>query len=109
MGKIKNKDKTPILDKIIEEIVKAVNPVKIILFGSISKGENQEGSDFDILVLKENISQRRKAAQKIYLSLNINASVDIIVETPERFDILKENPFMIYYEIAKSGRLIYER
>ncbi len=109
MGKIKNKDKTPILDKIIEEIVKAVNPVKIILFGSISKGEDHEGSDFDILVLKERVSQRRKAAQKIYLKLNINASVDVIVETPERFDILKENPFMIYYEIAKSGRLIYER
>ena len=98
-----------ILDEIIKEIVKAVNPEKIILFGSVAKGRNKSGSDFDIFVLKEGISHRRKLAQEIYLNLDINASVDILVETPERFNILKENPFMIYNDIAKSGKIVYER
>ncbi len=98
-----------ILDEIINGIVKTINPERIILFGSVATGKDKDDSDFDILVLKEGISNRRKIAQKIYLNLDINASVDILVETPERFNTLKENPFMIYNDIAKSGRVIYER
>jgi len=34
---------------------------------------------------------------------------DVIVETPEKFAILKKNKFMIYYNIEEDGRLIYEQ
>jgi len=51
----------------------------------------------------------RKLAQRIYLKLDVDVSVDIIVETPKRFNQLKDNPFLIYNEIAKYGRVIYEK
>jgi hypothetical protein len=49
-------------------------------------------------------------AQSLYKSLyGIGVPVDIIVETPERFEELRENPFLIYRDIARNGRVVYEK
>ncbi len=101
--------KDEIINEVIKETVKISNPVKIILFGSTVTGKNKDDSDLDLLILKKNILHRRKMAQKIYLNLNIGISVDIIVETPERYNMLKENPFLIYNEIFKTGKVVYEQ
>jgi hypothetical protein len=38
----------------------------------------------------------------------ISAPVDVNIETPERFEELKDNPFMIYKEISTYGKVVYE-
>lgn len=98
------------LRKAIDIIVKTTDPDKIILFGSRAKGGFKEESDYDVCVLKKGVEHRRKLAQQIYRSLyGVGASIDIIVETPERFEELKENPFLIYNEIAGHGKVVYEK
>ena len=101
--------KPNILAEIIQKVIEEAVPDKIILFGSRAKGEQTKESDYDICVLKKGILHKRKLAQRIYLALDINAPVDVIVETPERFDELKSNPFLIYFDIAKYGRVVYEK
>lgn len=99
------------LKEITQQIVEEVAPDKIILFGSrarAKKKQSKEG-DYDIFVLKNDITHKRKLAQRIYLKLDVDVSVDIIVETPKRYNQLKDNPFLIYSEIAKYGRVIYEK
>jgi len=39
----------------------------------------------------------------------VDASVDVIVETPERFNALKNKWFLIYSDIASSGCVVYEK
>ena len=96
------------LEEIIKRIKEEANPDKIILFGSRAKGENKKWSDYDVCILKKGIIDRRKFAKRIYHKLfGVGASVDIIVETPDRFDKLKDKWFLIYSEIAKSGRVVY--
>lgn len=98
------------LKEIIKRVVEEIDPNKIILFGSRAKGENKERSDYDICVLKGGVKHRRKIAQKIYRKLfGIGASVDVIVETPEKFDELKNKWFLVYSKIAKFGRIVYEK
>jgi predicted nucleotidyltransferase len=98
------------LSEIIERIAEEADPDRIILFGSRAKGKNKSGSDYDICVLKKGIKHKRKFAQKIYRKLfGVGASVDIIVETPEKFNELKDKWFLIYSEIAKFGRVVYEK
>jgi len=92
-----------ILAEIVQKVVEAAVPDKIILFGSRAKGEHARDSDYDIFVLKSDVVHKRKLAQRIYLM------VDVIVETPETFDKLKDNPFLIYNEIAKYGQVVYEK
>ncbi|MCZ7357241.1 MAG: nucleotidyltransferase domain-containing protein [Candidatus Methanoperedens sp.] len=98
------------LEKAIDIIIKSVNPDKIILFGSRARGDYKKESDYDICVIKKGVEHRRKLAQQIYRFLyGVGVPVDIIVETPERFEELKDNPFMIYIEISKYGKVVYEK
>ena len=79
------------LKEVVDRIVEEVDPDKIILFGSRARGENKEWSDYDICVLKKGIEHRRKFARRIYRKLfGTGTAVDVIVETPEKFEELNE-------------------
>jgi predicted nucleotidyltransferase len=97
------------LKKIVKQVVDEADPDRIILFGSRAKGNAAKDSDYDIFVLKRGVTHRRKLAHDIYLKLDVKAPVDVIVETPERFNELKGNPFLLYNEIEKHGRVVYEK
>ena len=99
-------DKT--LDKIINKILEIITPDKIILFGSRAKGEEREDSDYDILVIKSGIKNKREISRKIYRNmLGTNASVDILVELPEIIEKYKDSVGYIYKQILKEGKIIY--
>ena len=98
------------LEKVVERIVQGIQPDKIILFGSHAREGYEGKSDYDLCVIKEGVEHRRKLAQRIYkLLYGVGVPVDVIVETPERFDELKDDPFLVYNEIAKDGKVLYER
>lgn len=98
------------LGEIIKRIVEEVDPDKIILFGSRAKGKSRRWSDYDICVLKRDAKDESELTKKIYRKLfGVGASVDVIVETPDKFDRLKDKWFLVYSEIAKFGRVVYEK
>ncbi|PRR74264.1 nucleotidyltransferase domain-containing protein [Neomoorella humiferrea] len=98
-----------ILKDVIDKIVKTANPDKIILFGSRSKEKAGFDSDYDLLVLKRGINNRRALAQLLYKNLvNVPAAVDIIVETPEKIEKYQTLHGLVYAEAAK-GLVVYER
>lgn len=97
------------LKKIIKQVADEADPDSIILFGSRAEGKAAQDSDYDIFVLKRGVTNRRKLAHDIYLKLDVKAPVDVIVETPERFNELKDNPFLLYNEIEKHGKVVYEK
>ena len=72
------------LHKIYDLIRKEVNPYKIILFGSRVREENSEDSDYDILIITNDVQNEREITRKVNFSLlnnNINVPVDLIVTT----------------------------
>lgn len=98
-----------VLDTVVEKIVKTVNPDKIILFGSRSRGQEGSHSDYDLLVLKRGINNRRALAHQIYrILVDVPAAVDILVETPEKLERYRNSRGFVYAEAAK-GRVVYER
>ncbi|MBF0465718.1 MAG: nucleotidyltransferase domain-containing protein [Nitrospirae bacterium] len=98
------------LEKTIQVIIRVANPDKIILFGSRAREVFTDESDYDIFVLKKEITNKRELTQTLYRSLyGIGAGVDLIVESPAKFDELKDNPYMVYKEIATTGKVVYER
>ena len=103
-----NQDK--ILAAIIHQVVEAADPDKIILFGSRAMGKQNKDSDYDICVLKNSIKNQNELAKKIYLNLHrIGAGVDIVVQRMKRFEELKDKWFLVYFEIAKYGKVVYEK
>ncbi|MBF0465011.1 MAG: nucleotidyltransferase domain-containing protein [Nitrospirae bacterium] len=94
----------------VRTIVQVARPDKIILFGSYTAGTNNAGSDYDLLVLKKNLKNQRKLVQNIYLHFrNIGAPVDVLALDLDRFAELKDDPYLIYYEADKNGKVIYEK
>ena len=98
------------LEKAIDIIVKVADPDRIILFGSQARGNNNKDSDYDLLVLKKGVEKRRKLAQEIYLNFeNIGAPVDVIVADLDKYEELKKDPYLIYIEADKDGKVVYEK
>ncbi|MBC7128617.1 MAG: nucleotidyltransferase domain-containing protein [Thermoplasmatales archaeon] len=97
------------IEKYKEKIIKILKPEKIILFGSFARGDFNEGSDIDIVVIaewKENFLDRIK----ILMDLNdYSLPVEAIGYTKEEFEKMKEekNPFIL--NILEEGKIIYEK
>ncbi len=96
-----------ILSKIIEAVLKVLNPDKIILFGSQARGDANSASDYDILVIKEGIENGSKIEGEIYKNLDVEASVDILVATPEIIEKYKNCIGCILKPALKEGKVIY--
>lgn len=100
------------LSRLINIIVKKVFPEKIFLFGSQAKDTANEKSDYDIFVLVKNGQNTRKLEKELYYLMakeGIGIPVDLIVETEDKFERLKNNQYLIYNQVDKYGRTIYEK
>jgi len=98
------------LEKAIKIIVQVAKPDKIILFGSHAKGDDRSESDYDLLVLKRGVKKQRSLTQKIYLSFkDVGAPIDVIVADLDKYEQLKTDPYLIYSEVDKNGRMVYEK
>src|SRR6266849_4692755 len=81
-------------EEIVETILRDYGPVeKIILFGSAARGDADEYSDLDLIIVKET-NQRfvRRCVEAPYFRV----PSDIFVYTPEEFERMRENenPFL---------------
>src|SRR4030095_2603453 len=95
-----------ILQEIVRRILAAVQPEKIILFGSAAREEMGPDSDLDFLVIKS-CKNRRKTARKIRRRLiGIGIPKDIIVATPEDIERYKDTIGLIYRPALKEGKLL---
>ena len=85
-----------------------VNPIKIILFGSASRGDDSQGSDYDILVIIPEGTHRRNTSKILYKEIaESGVPVDIIVATPNDIEKHKNNIGLIYRSILVEGKELY--
>ena len=97
-----------IVGRIVESIVDAVAPEKIILFGSAARGEMTSSSDLDLLVVKDKC-HRRKTAARIYRTLpRPRPPVDVVVAWPDDLRRHKDSHWLVIAPALREGRTIYE-
>ena len=96
------------LDDLIERVIAAVHPLRILLFGSTAREEAGRFSDIDLLIIVPDGSHRRKTAQLIYRHLlGFVIPVDVVVATPSDLEKYKDSPGLIYREALREGRELY--
>jgi predicted nucleotidyltransferase len=96
---------------IVARIAREINPAKIIVFGSQSKGEGGLGSDLDLFVVNDTGQPNRVVRQAIErLLFGRYFGVDIIVRTPAEVtaNLADGNPFYTR-EIFGLGKVLYDR
>jgi predicted nucleotidyltransferase len=99
-------DKT--LKEIIKRILKVITPDKIILFGSRARGNARNDSDYDLLIVKDDIINSNKIEGEIYISfVGLEAPVDIILTTSEKLEKYKDTIGYVYKSALKDGIVVY--
>ncbi len=83
------------VDKIVEKL-KPLKPRKVIIFGSYARGEADEYSDLDIIVVAETNLKFIDRIGEILKLLDLPVAVEGFVYTPDEFEkMLKDdNPFI---------------
>ena len=99
-----------VLKKILRTIIDSVSPQRVILFGSRTRRDYKNDSDYDFMVIKEGIINEREVSRRIYRALfekKIEEPVDIIVVDTEKLKIKSQNPHLIYSWALKEGKVLY--
>ena len=79
---VKERIPAQLLKEVIERVVKAASPNRVILFGSRARNDAGARGDVDLLVVVESVRSRRALAAKIYEALaDIHVPADVVVAT----------------------------
>ena len=94
----------------VDRIVGQFQPIRILLFGSQARGDTNESSDIDLLVVVREVQDKRQAAVEMRQALrDLPVSKDIFVTTPDEIDERGNVVGNIIYEALREGRVVYEQ
>ena len=98
-----------LVDEIVRRIVEVAHPDRIILFGSHARGEAQENSDIDLLVVMQEVASRRDEILRIRAALvPLGISVDVLVASDADYAKWSEAPSTTLYWAKREGEVLYE-
>ncbi len=104
----------PMIEEIVQAIVNAAAPERIILFGSAARGMLGPDSDIDLLVVERESSfhkgSRRAESSRIRKALwKFPVPIDVLIFTPEEIDRWKDSTNHVIARSSREGRVVYDR
>ena len=96
------------IDQLIEDLL-PYGPEKIILFGSAGRGDADEYSDIDLIIVKETYVRFVERLLEADSHLSSSIRVDLFVYTPKELAsmIEEDNPFI--ERALHEEKVIYEK
>ncbi len=102
-------DMASVLDEVVERIAPLVHPTRMILFGSLARGDATASSDVDLLVLVDTDGSRRQIADRIDKALaDRTFGLDVIVMTTEQFERQKGVVGTVARQVWREGKVLYD-
>ena len=99
-----------VIETMVERIVARFQPARILLFGSRARGTANRWSDVDLLVVMEEVTDKRRAAVEMGRVLSdLPVSKDIIVTTPEEIARRGHLVGSVLRAALRDGKVVYER
>ena len=92
----------------VERLVAAAHPKQIILFGSRARGDADARSDVDLLIVKENVTNRYEELVELDRSLaGLTIPVDILLVSEAEFEERAAQPGTVEHVARDEGRVLY--
>jgi predicted nucleotidyltransferase len=92
----------------IERLTAAAHPKQIILFGSQARGDADDRSDVDLLVIKTHVSDRYQELVELDQALaGIMMPVDILLVSEAEFEERASQPGTVERAAQQEGRIVY--
>lgn len=96
------------LERIVAVLVKEYSPEKIILFGSLASGHVHEGSDLDLVIVKDTSQRPIDRQVEAYKLVKPEVGIDLFIYTAQEFEHLESIGFSLAKEIRANGKILYE-
>lgn len=98
-----------VLHEVVKRLVEKFRPRRIILFGSQARGTADDRSDVDLLVICAVDGKRRDLMVAMDRTLKgLGIARDIIVLTPEEFEMDRHIPGTIARPAWLEGKVLYD-
>lgn len=99
-----------VISVMVNRIVGRFQPSRVVLFGSHARGDAEEWSDVDLLVVMSHAPDKRRAAIEIRRSLgDLRVSKDIVVTTPDEIASRGHVVGTVLHAALRDGKVVYER
>ena len=96
------------IDNIVNQIIKKYNPLRIILFGSVVRGEYDAANDLDFLIIKDDVPLYGiDRIRELDGLIDRDVAVDMLVYKPDELEerLRLKDPFIS--GIVDEGRVVY--
>ncbi|TSC87986.1 MAG: hypothetical protein G01um101416_301 [Microgenomates group bacterium Gr01-1014_16] len=97
------------LDRVVDTLVRGYRPEKVILFGSMARGDFGEDSDFDLLIIKDGVDDVPVHDRHVEVRglLPDDTAVDALVYSPKELKkrLYLEDPFVL--SVFDQGKVLY--
>ena len=98
-----------ILDAARRAAFAASSPARVILFGSYARGDADDDSDLDLLVIERRVTDKAAEYLKLHRAIGpMGVGVDVLVLSQEEFQRRSQVPGTLPYWAAKEGKLLHD-
>jgi len=98
------------IQKAVELLQAAAPGATVIVFGSCARGETNDNSDLDVLVVEPAVTARMKEMVRLRDVLRpLKIPVDVLVVSKKTFEEWADTPNTVLYEAAQEGRVFHAK
>ena len=99
------------IQAITQLIVERFEPEQVILFGSCARGEEDENSDLDLLVILRPGQQPPRSGNPIHAAISERfvLPVDLLIRSFETFATYRPNPNSMLSRMLEDSEVLYDR
>ncbi len=98
-----------VISVMVDRIVGQFEPSRVVLFGFWARGTAIEGSDVDLLVVMNDVQDKRRAAIEMRRSLgDLSVSKDIVVATHDEIESRGHVVGTVLHAALRDGKVVYE-
>ena len=103
-----------LLGRMVQTIVKEVDPEQVILFGSRGRGDQRADSDVDLIVVEgepfgPKRSRHRELVRLYHALAGFLVATDILVYSHDDVDYWRDSLNHVLARALREGRVLYER
>jgi predicted nucleotidyltransferase len=96
------------IERVVASIA-ALGVERVILFGSWARGESDEFSDLDLVVIMRTEKRFLDRLKDVYLAVMPDFAMDALVYTPEEYARMLDEGNPLIEMVEREGRVVYER
>ena len=97
------------IQNIVNQLIRLYKPEKIILFGSLAKGEIRQGADIDLFIIKSDVPKLGvDRVRQLDALIKYKLAADFIVYRPAELEqrLKLGDPFV--KSILEEGKVLYD-